>query len=172
MKDLPPNSFWDFSLSAYARPGVADACIRLQDRVGVDVNVLFYLHWLATVRTTALDDKEIGAILAETEDWRETVVKPLRAMRRRMKSGYDGFPGAEVDAMRSEIKRLELQSERQEHDYLFAREGKPAPDTAGSDTCASCAAENVAGYFRILGVTLDAAGREDQEAVLAGCFAG
>ncbi|MCG8546534.1 MAG: TIGR02444 family protein, partial [Alphaproteobacteria bacterium] len=43
MSDPPGNAFWNFSLRAYARPGVADACIRLQDRYGVDVNVLFYL---------------------------------------------------------------------------------------------------------------------------------
>ncbi len=27
------KSFWDYSLDAYARPGVADACLGLQDRL-------------------------------------------------------------------------------------------------------------------------------------------
>ncbi|MCG8547997.1 MAG: TIGR02444 family protein [Alphaproteobacteria bacterium] len=172
MSDPPGNAFWNFSLRAYARPGVADACIRLQDRYGVDVNVLFYLQWLATVRPAPLDDGEVAAILAETEDWRETVVKPLRAIRRRMKSGYAGFAAEDVAAMRSEIKRLELQSERQEHDFLYAREGRPVPDAAPADACAPRAADNVAAYLRVLGVAFDAAGRGDCETVLAGCSAG
>ena len=172
MSDPHANAFWDFSLRTYALPGVADACIRLQDRYEVDVNVLFYLHWLATARPAALDDGEVAAILAETEDWRETVVKPLRAIRRRMKSGYDGFAADDVAAMRSEIKRLELQSERQEHEFLYAREGRPVPDSSPADAWAPRAEDNVAAYLRVLDVTLDAAGRDDCETVLAGCFAG
>ena len=36
-------SFWDFSVGTYRRPGVADACLSLQDRYGLDVNVLLLL---------------------------------------------------------------------------------------------------------------------------------
>jgi hypothetical protein len=34
------NPFWDFSLALYAKEGVADACLLLQDKLGYDVNLL------------------------------------------------------------------------------------------------------------------------------------
>jgi uncharacterized protein (TIGR02444 family) len=36
------NAFWDFSLKVYAAAGVADECILLQDRFGIDVNLLLF----------------------------------------------------------------------------------------------------------------------------------
>ena len=39
-------SFWAFSLEFYARPGVAEACLALQDRHGLDVNILLLCCWL------------------------------------------------------------------------------------------------------------------------------
>ena len=49
--DKPPVSkspFWQFSVKFYAVPGVAQACIELQDQAKVDVNILFFLLWNAT----------------------------------------------------------------------------------------------------------------------------
>ena len=37
----------------YAVPGVAPACIELQDQAKVDVNVLFFLLWNATQKPRA-----------------------------------------------------------------------------------------------------------------------
>ena len=42
------SPFWQFSVKFYAVPGVAQACIDLQDQAGVDVNILFFLLWNAT----------------------------------------------------------------------------------------------------------------------------
>ncbi len=35
-----PHPFWNFSLEVYGGEGVARACLELQDRRGVDVNLL------------------------------------------------------------------------------------------------------------------------------------
>ena len=42
------SPFWQFSIKFYAVPGVAQACIELQDQAQVDVNILFFLLWNAT----------------------------------------------------------------------------------------------------------------------------
>jgi uncharacterized protein (TIGR02444 family) len=34
------NPFWEFSLAFYAEPGVAPACLAMQDLEGVDVNLV------------------------------------------------------------------------------------------------------------------------------------
>src|ERR1700680_2972326 len=42
------SPFWRFSLRFYRQPGVADACIALQDARGVDVNILLFFLWLGS----------------------------------------------------------------------------------------------------------------------------
>ena len=44
---FPSGEFWDFSVTLYGRPGVAPACLELQERRGLDVNVLMFCLWLA-----------------------------------------------------------------------------------------------------------------------------
>ena len=46
------SPFWRFSVKFYAVPGVAPACIELQDQAGVDVNMLFFLLWNASEQRT------------------------------------------------------------------------------------------------------------------------
>ena len=41
------NAFWKFSLAVYAAPGVPEECLAVQERYGVDVNVLLFCAWLA-----------------------------------------------------------------------------------------------------------------------------
>jgi len=40
--DFPDHPFWDFSLRLHERPGVPRACLGLQRRYGLDVNLLFF----------------------------------------------------------------------------------------------------------------------------------
>ncbi|MGY8963505.1 MAG: DUF2390 domain-containing protein, partial [Rhodospirillales bacterium] len=42
------NPFWEFAISAYSRPGVEKAMLSLQDRMGVDINMVLFCVWLAT----------------------------------------------------------------------------------------------------------------------------
>jgi uncharacterized protein (TIGR02444 family) len=37
------HPFWKFSLPLYARPGVAETSLALQDRCNADVNMLFFV---------------------------------------------------------------------------------------------------------------------------------
>ena len=48
-KSTQGSPFWRFSLRFYRQPRVADACIALQEEAGVDVNLLLFLLWHATL---------------------------------------------------------------------------------------------------------------------------
>lgn len=111
------TSFWNFSLAFYARPGVADLCLDLQDRFSVDVNVLLYLLWQAT-RRRRLDAAEIRQVVALTAEWRHRVVVPLRSVRRFLKEPTPFWPIAEVQALRERIKADELQAERLQQETI------------------------------------------------------
>ncbi|CAO3406806.1 TIGR02444 family protein [Azospirillum largimobile] len=106
------NPFWDFSLAVYGRPGVPALCLALQDRRGVDVNVLLFAAWAGMECGVRLSGPELSRIDSAVSGWREEVVRPLRALRRRAK--------AEDDAFYRRMKAAELEAERVQQDRLFA----------------------------------------------------
>ena len=112
------SPFWRFSLGFYREPAVADACIRLQDEAGVDVNILFYLLWHA-----ALERRLTGAEVAEIEQriapWRDQVVAPLRAIRRAIKVPPPVIAPGTAEAYRTKVKGLELEAERLQQEALY-----------------------------------------------------
>lgn len=174
MSDDPANPFWDFSLRAYRRSGVAEACLRLQDRHNLDVNLLFFVCWLAGVRARAMTTAEIEGVDAATDAWRVEVVKALRGIRRRMKHGFDGMPHDRTERLRTQVKRLELECERFEQDFLFQLE-QSSPDSAATPapsprTAMEYASQNVLSYLAVLGVEPDQRDREDCRSVVEGCF--
>src|SRR5436305_14768174 len=87
-KSAQGSPFWRFSLQFYRQPGVADACIALQEEAGVDVNLLLFLLWLAGKART-LVAAEVASLDQRVADWRESTVKPLRAIRRDLKTPPD-----------------------------------------------------------------------------------
>jgi len=95
------SPFWRFSLGFYRQPAVADACIRLQDEAGVDVNLLFYLLWHAALERS-LTRADVAAIEARIAPWRDQVVAPLRAIRRAIK-----LPPPVIEAGTAEAYRTE-----------------------------------------------------------------
>ena len=111
------NPFWDFSLARYARPGVAEACIGLQDRLGVDVNLLLFCGW-AGHRGHRLSAAEIERLLSTSAPWQDEIVRPLRTVRRRLKR--DETASAAIAALRDKLKALELEAERIAQDRLQA----------------------------------------------------
>ena len=79
------SPFWRFSIKFYAVPGVADACIALQDQAKVDVNILFYLLWNAT-QGRAFNAADVTEIERRIGPWRDIAVVPIRNVRRALKA--------------------------------------------------------------------------------------
>jgi len=105
------SRFWQFSLALYARQGVAEACLRLQDEFGLDVNVLLYCVFRGS-KGHRLDGPDIIAADENVSRWRADVVRPLRAIRRVMKDTRLLTDTAGQSALRAQIKACELESER------------------------------------------------------------
>jgi uncharacterized protein (TIGR02444 family) len=123
---VPAGSpFWAFSLHFYAAPGVATACLALQDEAGVDVNLLLFLLFLAT-EGRAVDLAGVRALDDRVAAWREAAVCPLRAVRRDLKAGVFPVEHGASERLRGEIKRLELEAERIEQQLLEECD-RPAP---------------------------------------------
>jgi uncharacterized protein (TIGR02444 family) len=142
----PPQGspFWHFSLGLYRAPGVADACIRLQDEAGVDVNLLFFLLWNASLKRQ-LSPADIEAVDSRVAGWRQTAVVPLREIRRALKSAPALIEPGAAELFRTRVKGLELEAERLQQETLFGL----SQSTALGETAASAetaARVNLAAY--------------------------
>jgi uncharacterized protein (TIGR02444 family) len=111
------SPFWRFSLRFYSRPGVAAACLALQDEAGADVNLMLFLLFLAEHKRQ-MTAEDVVRLDGTVRAWRDRVVKPLRELRRVLKTGIGEIPIAVSETFRGQIKRLELESERIEQHLL------------------------------------------------------
>jgi uncharacterized protein (TIGR02444 family) len=141
------SPFWRFSLQFYRLPGVAEACIRLQEEAGADVNLLLFLLWHGALGRR-LSAAEIAQLEERIGPWRDLTVIPLRAVRRALKSPPGLVAAGTAEAFRTRIKAVELEAERlqQEAMYDLARVS-PLGETASS--AAEAARSNVAAYEKI-----------------------
>jgi uncharacterized protein (TIGR02444 family) len=115
--DLEAES-WAFALAIYARPGVADACLTLQNEAGVDVMLLLTTTFAAVKHRVLLTAHEIRALDEACRPWREQIVRPLRTIRSGLKKGPQPAPGNATEPFRSQVKALELAAEKLENKLL------------------------------------------------------
>jgi len=144
------SPFWRFSLGFYRQPGVADACIALQDGCDVDVNVLLFLLWLATAKR-CIPVAAAQAVCAKAGPWRDNVVVALRTLRRRLKDGSSLVDRNTAELFRTKIKAVELESERLQQEAMFALSEGLATENA--PTVDAAARANVASYEQVLART-------------------
>lgn len=107
------NPLWEFSLATYRVEGVAESCLALQDRIGLDVNQLLYAAWLAG-NNQCLSEGHLAELDGLVAEWRTAVIKPLRGLRRQLQ-GY-----SQAARVREELKGLELKAERAQQDMMYA----------------------------------------------------
>ena len=142
------SAFWRFSVEFYAQPGVPDACLTLQDRHGVDVNVLLFLLYLA-YRGRSVEINDVRRIDQHVHAWREQVIKPLRTLRRNLKGGIAPVAVEASDTLRSAIKREELHAERLQQEALEHQ--LPWTSTGAPEITHSAAKTNLLAYETITG---------------------
>ena len=135
------HPFWEFSLQLYARHGVAEASLALQDRFDADVNMLFFVLWAAENYRT-LNVADIRELIALVRLWRDEVVRPLRVARRFLKTTT--WKTSETDSLRKRIQEQELDAERLQQLFLEARLDPLA--VCATASCDDCAAQNLKNY--------------------------
>jgi uncharacterized protein (TIGR02444 family) len=92
------DRLWAFANAVYAAPDVAAACLRLQDRDGLSVNMALFCCWSGPLTAEAMQQA-----IGETAAWAQ-VLDPLRAARRAAK--------ARDDSLYAQLKDAELAAER------------------------------------------------------------
>lgn len=114
----PAPSLWDFSLALYSAPDVESICLRLQDDFQVNINILLWCCWLE-VHGIHLTAMRLEQACQRIDSWDQTVVAPLRHLRRDIKQRYLAND-PQIEACRQTIKTAELAAEKVELDWLEA----------------------------------------------------
>ena len=105
------SGLWDWSLRVWAADGVQNAGLDLQDAQGQNLPLLLWAAWCAqTGRTPDADDIEAACDTARV--WQETTVAPLRAIRRQLKVRIPDYADDDREALRAQVKAIELDAER------------------------------------------------------------
>lgn len=105
---------WDDMLRLYGAKAMPSLCLHLQDRHGADVPLLLVLVLADHVGLGASSNQARG-LIEGARFWRETVVRPLREVRRDLRDRVF-TPGDQT--FREAVKRLELDAERRHVERL------------------------------------------------------
>jgi uncharacterized protein (TIGR02444 family) len=136
--------FKRFALELYRQPGVAGACLALQGRHDLDVNVVLFAAFTGAGRRRTLTADDVGRAYNAVGAWHQEVVRPLRAVRQRLKTGPAPAPSEPTGRLRRKLPQLEIEAEMIELDQLGAlvqEAGSPCP--ASGAQCAAAAIESV-----------------------------
>ncbi|WP_298715969.1 TIGR02444 family protein [uncultured Oceanisphaera sp.] len=98
------DQLWQFSEQHYARPGVAQACLQLQDEHGANVNLLLLLLMLEE-RGLGVDPTHFLPLLQQ----RQGLFSQWRGLRRRLKSRLDNEEYVQLLQHELELERWQQQ---------------------------------------------------------------
>jgi uncharacterized protein (TIGR02444 family) len=163
--DWPDNPFWDYSLTVYRKPGVAEDCLALQDRAGVDVNMLLMCFWVAEKGGGLLSDQAMAQLLAAAERWQQRIIVSLRLARKALGKDELG-PAAQL---RRKIAAAEIMAERIEQQALWGALERPAAP-AEPLLPAAAARRNIESYARIAGLVFGPAEKKLRDRLIERVF--
>ena len=168
MSDFPASELWDFTISVYGREGVSGACIALQDRRGLDVDLLLMCCWLGASGRGRTDAAELDRAWNAVSAWQAEVVATLRAVRRRIKEGFPGAPEAAAATVGKAVLKQEIEGEHVTQIMLEQTIDRPGNDGVAPARQAADAAANLALYVKGQSISPDDRDRADLATILAG----
>lgn len=164
------DGFWRFTLELYSHDGVKPAALRLQDKCGADVNLLFFCCFVAASDRGHLTREQLAQADRALLAWREQVTLPLRDIRDAIKnsSALRSLAGA-LDT-RTKVLAAEVESERVAQVTLESLAPAPMPAGRTCEKRLTDAAASLRVYFEYLDVVLDDDDRQAVRTLLKGTF--
>ena len=110
---LRDYSLWNYAQAVYSQPAIQAQCLVLQDRFGLDVNLLLAAgYWACAERCWSAT--QVAALVVASAELRESYVLPLRELRRKAegpkrKGLYRALKTAELAAERLQVEAIAQQ---------------------------------------------------------------
>ena len=108
----------------------------MQDRAGLDVNLILFALWHGLSGRGRLDGKGLALADDAVRTIRADIITPLRALRRRLRTD----PDADIQRLREAIKALEFDAERVAQARLAGGAGAPVADVDPAERFAAARA--------------------------------
>ncbi len=128
---IEAEALWAFCLSLYARSEVEAACLTLQDRHGFDVMIVLFCVYAGHMGQR-IDDTVLDRAIEIGRDWGQSIVSPLRVVRRKLKTPPPGVDPHDAYRLRTRLQALEQDAERIQHEQLFGLLTSKAPPSLNS----------------------------------------
>jgi uncharacterized protein (TIGR02444 family) len=144
---FPPSQLWDYAVKLYNNAEVSAACLRLQDRRGLDVNMLLFCVWVAASGRGRLSEEELAAGIEAGRRWQAEVVAPLRHVRRYLKGSIDPADSRLASELRRGVADSELFAEHMEIQFLNEILNRPATGSFGAMDRGEAGADNLTAYL-------------------------
>ena len=111
---------WPFSLAVYQDDAVQKECLDLQDRHGIDTNMLLFCAFVGAVHGAIISKHDVRDALSLIGAWNANVVRVLRQVRRELKVFAADPSPIQVAAgeLRTSVKAAELGAEQIEQAML------------------------------------------------------
>jgi uncharacterized protein (TIGR02444 family) len=137
--------FKQFALELYGIEGVGAACLHLQNRHVLDVNLVLFAAFIGAKRRQMPTTSCLDAARSRVDAWHREVVRPLRAVRQRLKTGPAPAPNELTTRLRGKLQQVEIDAELIELDQLAALIplGGADPVPGSPAECATAAIEAV-----------------------------
>jgi uncharacterized protein (TIGR02444 family) len=173
------NPLWEFATWAYSQQGIDKALLSMQNRLGVDINMVLFCVWLA-YRGSGGNDlaQHLAGALKMSREWQRNLIEPIRNCRENLKAVIEGpdLVGRSREAataLRERLKANELDLEALQIMSLYGLvstgdNGEGAPvDIA---TQKEDAQNNLNVYFAATGIELDQLAQSHVLRILNGVF--
>ncbi|MGM0689376.1 MAG: TIGR02444 family protein, partial [Bacillota bacterium] len=99
-------------MNFYNQPPVQEACLELQSRYGIDMDLLFFCLKVGTSGGGKMTRGDISQAMEAVSRWQEDIVRPIRAASRRLESSYKSFPEEKTEMIQKSLAQAELDAEK------------------------------------------------------------
>ncbi len=103
-----PDEFWEFSGQLYERAGVKECCLTLQNRHGIDINLLLLCCWIDR-QQLVIAQASLEGLIKLSDKWQTEQLSPLRAARAELDRGSELYQSAlrrELDTEKTEQRAM------------------------------------------------------------------
>ena len=151
-KRLPSHPFWEFSLSVYSEDSVKKACLDLQDRHDLNVNIILFCCWIAASSRGRLNQEDLSQALFAIRQWHDGITLGLRQIRNHL-SDF-GLP-IWAKELRKDVLNSEIAAEQVEQLLLAKTIKRPVLEVRATLQKAMDAVSNVSSYAKLQGLKLE-----------------
>jgi uncharacterized protein (TIGR02444 family) len=141
------------AVELYAHPGVSVLCLELQDAFKLDVNCVLACLWASRAGHGVLSDQVLRDLVDISAQWNTSVIAPLRAARRALRTWIAEPVDEALGALKKDIGATELAAEMVELKWL----GQTLARVQGTHAWDhETTLANLANYAKMADVELDA----------------